>query len=358
MPESVVRRLHDARRFVLTTHERPDGDAVGSVLAFALYLQALGKEVRILNTDPVPHTMEWLEGIDMVEVFDGSIDQREAIASADVIAILDANAEHRLGRVGPAVRASGAHRLMIDHHTAPEAWFDSILVRESASSTGQLVYEVIRADDPTIIDRAIATALYVAIMTDTGSFRFSNVNGEVHRVVADLLDRGGLEPPEIHAEVFDKRTPEGLRLLSRVLQTLTLAHDGQVAWMAVTPRFLKESGASVEETEGFVNWGLSIEGVRASMLFTETERGTKVSFRSKGSWHVHRWAQALGGGGHPNASGAFIRKPLQETIDQVVAQAPGYLDLAPAGEGSDAVSDEDEAYLAELMNLQNRELRK
>lgn len=357
MPETLSRRLLDAQRLVLTTHERPDGDAVGSEIALALYLRGLGKEVHVFNTDPAPHTMEWLPGADLLTVFDGSIDQREAIAAADVILVVDTNAEHRLGRVGPSVRSSGAHTVVVDHHTDPESWFDSAYRRESASSTGQLVYEIICAHDADRIDSAVATALYVAIMTDTGSFRFSNVSPEVHRVVADLLERGGLEPSVIHAEVFDKRSPEGLRLLSRVLQTLTLAHDRQVAWMAVTPRMLKETESSIEETEGFVNWGLSIEGVRVSMLFTETERGTKVSFRSKGEWHVHRWAQALGGGGHPNASGAFVRKPLDETTDRVVAQAPRYLNLEVAADEPDPVSDEDEAYLAALLNLQNRESR-
>ncbi len=357
MPDKLARRLQDARRFVLTTHERPDGDAVGSEIAMALYLRGLGKEVHVLNTDPAPHTMEWLPGAELLTVFDGSMEQREAIAAADVILVLDTNAEHRLGRVGPSVRSSGAHTVMVDHHTGPETWFDSTYRRESASSTGQLVYEIICADGADRIDSAIASALYVAIMTDTGSFRFSNVTPEVHRVVADLLERGRLEPSILHAEVFDKRSPEGLRLLSRVLQTLALGHDRQVAWMVVTPRMLKETGSSIEETEGFVNWGLSIEGVRVSMLFTETERGTKVSFRSKGEWTVHRWAQALGGGGHPNASGAFVRKPLDETVERVVAQAPRYLDLEVATDDPDPVSDEDEAYLAALLNLQNREPR-
>lgn len=342
---------------MLTTHERPDGDAIGSEIALALYLRGLGKDVSVINSDPPPHTMEWLPGADVLTVFDGSIEQREAIGESDVIVVLDANAEHRLGQVGPPVRASGAHTVVVDHHTAPEPWFDSAYSRESASSTGELVYEIIRGDDADRIDAAIATALYVAIMTDTGSFRFSNVTAGVHRVIADLLERGRLDPPAIHAEVFDKRTHEGLRLLSRVLQTLTLEHDGQVAWMVVTPRFLKETGSSIDETEGFVNWGLSIEGVRVSMLLTETERGTKVSFRSKGEWHVHRWAQALGGGGHPNASGAFVRKPLDETIERVVAEAPRYLNLNEAPHDPESVSDEDEAYLAALMNLQNREQR-
>jgi phosphoesterase RecJ-like protein len=361
MPDTLVRRLLDARRIVLSTHERPDGDAIGSEIAMALYLRARGKEVHVINADPAPHTIDWLPGADVLTVFDGSIAQREAIATADVILVIDTNAEHRLGSVGPPVRSSGAHTVVVDHHTAPEPWFDSAYRRESASSTGELVYEIIRADDPGLIDAPIATALYVAIMTDTGSFRFSNVSPAVHRVVADILERGALDPALIHAEVYDKRTPAGLRLLSRVLQTLTLAHDDQVAWMVVTPRMLQETGSSIEETEGFVNWGLSIEGVRASLLFTETERGTKVSFRSKRHFHVHTWAQALGGGGHANAAGAFVRKPLDETIDRVVAQAPRYLDLEAAdGEpdpASDRVSSEDEAYLAALMNLQNREPR-
>lgn len=361
MPSSLIRRLHESRRVVLTTHERPDGDAIGSEIGMALYLEALGKEVHVLNADPTPHTLEWLPGADRIRVFNGSIDQREAVAGADVILVMDTNAEARLGRLGPAVRASAAHTVLVDHHTAPETWFDATYRREDVSSTGELVYEIIAADDPGRIDRDIATALYVAIMTDTGSFRFSNTSPAVHRAVADLLERGRLDPSPIHAEVFDKRTPEGLRLMSRVLQTLTVAHDGRVAWMVVTPRFLQETGASIEETEGFVNWGLAVEGVVTSILFTETEPGTKVSLRSKGAHHVHTWAQALGGGGHPNASGAFVRRPLDETIDRVIAQAPRYLGLDagdPAPEPEDGeLGDEDAAFLAALMNLQNRETR-
>lgn len=346
--------LRNSRRVVLTTHTRPDGDAVGSELALARYLDQIGVSVRILNSDPAPYALDWLPGARRLELFDGSLAQREAVATADVIVILDTNSEERLGSLGAAVRASSACKLLIDHHTAPENWFDQTYRDEATSSTGQLVFNVVAADDPDLIDHEMATALYVAIMTDTGSFRFSNVTPAVHRAVATILEKGDIDPAPIHAEIFDKRSLSGIKLLSRVLQTLTVAHGGLVAWMVVSSRSLNDTGASAEETEGFVNWGLSIEGVRVALIFTETEKGTKVSFRSKGTAHVHTWAQALGGGGHPNASGAFVRRPLEDVIQSVLGQAPRYLGEDDTADESDFLGVEDEAYLVSLMNLQNR----
>lgn len=357
MPREIVTTLRKARRVVLTTHSRPDGDAIGSELGLARYLDRIGVPVRILNVDPAPYALEWMPGASRIEVFDGSLDQLEAVANADVIVVLDTNAEDRLGSLGASVRASSATRILIDHHTAPESWFDLVFRAETTSSTGQLVYDLVAADDPSLVDHEMAVALYVAIMTDTGSFRFSNVTPTVHRVIADLLERGRLDPAPIHAQIFDKRSLPGLKLLSRVLQTLTLSNGGRVASMIVSARSLNDTGASVEETEGFVNWGLSIEGVEVAMIFTETEKGTKVSFRSKGATHVHAWARSLGGGGHVNASGAFLRMGLDTAVDTVLGQAARYVGAEPDEAEEPVLSSEDEAYLHSLMNPKNRAKR-
>jgi phosphoesterase RecJ-like protein len=133
-----------------------------------------------------------------------------------------------------------------------------------------------------------------------------------------------------------------------MLNSLQMDHDDAVSYMVISRAMLQETGASIEDTEGYINWGLSIDGVRATLLFTETERGTKVSFRSHGTDHVHKWAQSLGGGGHPNASGAFVRKPLDKTIKLVVEQATRYLDLQAETPGEDTLSEEDQEYLTML----------
>lgn len=355
MIDQVLSLIHTHERFVLTTHLRPDGDAIGSELGLGRLLRKLGKTVSIINSDPLAYNLSWLPGVTDVEVFEGTVDQRERIAGADVIFVLDTNGVERIGKLGSAVRNSDAVKVLIDHHPGPEEWFDVMYRRESASSTGELIYEVIEAMDLGLIDAEIATALYTAIMTDTGSFRYSSVNARVHRIVAELLERGDIRPTPIHTALFDTRTVEGLRLLSRTLDTLTLRYRGRVGYMVVTQRALRETGADVSETEGFVNYVLSVEGVDAALLFTETERGTKVSFRSKGTAFVHEWAQHFGGGGHRNASGAFIRRPLEDTIRAVIRAAPRFLDLEDeSAPEEEALSPEDEAYLSSLLDIQQK----
>ncbi|MDX1546632.1 MAG: bifunctional oligoribonuclease/PAP phosphatase NrnA [Rhodothermales bacterium] len=344
MRAAVLALLLRHERFVLTTHVRPDGDAIGSELALAAFLKRMGKQVRIFNSDPHPENLDWLPGSEALEVFSNAPAQLAAVAGADVVAVLDTNAQDRLGTLAEPVRNSGAVKVLIDHHTEPETWFDAAFAEDTASSTGELIYELICAHDPGLIDAAIASALYAAIVTDTGSFRYSSVTPAVHRITADLIERGGLRPDVIYTALYETRTPQGLRLLARVLGTLAIHYEGLLSTLVVSQRMLQETGASSEETEGFVNYGLSVEGVQVGLIFTETAHGTKVSFRSKGDRHVDAWARALGGGGHRNASGAFIRRPLDVVVDEVIASAADYLAL-PEPEGG-ALSDEDQELLA------------
>jgi bifunctional oligoribonuclease and PAP phosphatase NrnA len=355
MPQRVLPFLLEKDRFVLFTHVRPDGDALGSQLALGLFLKKLGKQVSMINSDPPAYNLYWLPGIEQVEVFDGSLDQRERIAEADAILVIDMNALERLGNAAGAVQNSSAKKILIDHHTHPENWFDLCYARESASSTGELVYELITAHDPSLIDADLATLLYTAIMTDTGSFRYSSVTPALHRMVADILERGDIRPTPIHTSLYDTRSVHGLRLLGLALEGITLAYNGQLGYMVVSQRMVRDTGSSLEETEGFVNYVLAIETVKAALLFSETDSGTKVSFRSKGTAHVNDWARALGGGGHRNAAGAYIRRPLHDVIHEVVTSAPKYIELEePAPEESDALSPEDELYLNSLLDLKSQ----
>lgn len=355
MLDQFVSTLKECKSAAITTHTRPDGDGIGSQLALGLFLEKQGVDVFLVNHDRAPYTLDWLPGLDRIRVFDGSVSQRERIARAEVLIVADTNNENRLGDVGPSFRSANGKRLLIDHHTASEDWFDLELNDEWASSTGELVYEIFAAWDLDAIDADIAAALYVAVMTDTGSFRFSNVTARVHHLIGDLIERGGLDSSTIHADIFDRRSPEGIRLLSRVLSTLELYFDGQIGSMVISRQALNETGANIEEAEGFVNHILSVEGVRVALLYTETERGTKVSFRSKGENHVHAWAQALRGGGHRNASGAFVRKPLEETMRLVIEKAPKFIELTEAsGIEVDEITDEDAEYLTSLLDEQSK----
>lgn len=352
MPDTARDLLRSANRLVLSTHTRPDADAIGSELALARFLRGEGKNVEIINHDPAPYNLDWMPGNESIRVYDGSLEQLEIIDAADLIVILDTNAEHRLGDVGQFLRNASAHKMLIDHHTDPEDWFDLQIVRESASSAGELVYEILAAWDADRIDHDIALALYTAIMTDTGSFRFSNVTPELHRITADLIERGSLDVSVIYSDVNDRKSLEGLHLLGRVLESIELAYGGVLATAVVSRRSMSSTGASSEETDGFVNQLLSIDGVRVAALLTETEKGTKISFRSKGDIYVHKWAQSLGGGGHRNASGAFVSDTLDAVRRSVVKSAPKYLDLDSSED--DEVDPEDAEYLSSLMDMNTR----
>lgn len=355
MTDDALALLRDHDHFLLTTHIRPDGDAIGSELGLGRYLQRQGKSVTLLNSDPVPDHLAWLPGADQVEVFDGTPDQLKALAEAEVAVVLDTNAAERLGDVAGPLRRSGATTLLVDHHTDPEGWFDHRYQRDTAAATAELLYELIRDDRPELVDADLATALYTGIMTDTGSFRYSSVTPSVHRAVADLLERGGIEPAPVHSALYDNRSLASLRLLSSVLQRIRLRYDGQVGYAVVTPEMLKAADATSDDKQGLVSYVLSIEGVRAALLFTETSGGTKVSFRSAIGTHVNGWAQSFGGGGHRNASGAYLEGyALDEAVEAVVGAAPRFLDLGNDQPGGDTLSDEDAAYLEEMLKTKSK----
>lgn len=343
----MLERLLAAERLVLTTHIRPDGDAIGSQVGLALFLEKLGKRVRIINADAPPRNLEWMLDLTKVITFTGALKQLKATTEADALVTMDTNGLKRLGDFGAPFKNSSGSKLLIDHHPDPETWFDYGLVDTSASATGELVYDLIAAHDPDMIDGPIATALYAAIMTDTGSFRYNATTARTHRIVADLLERGNIGPEPLHIAIYDTRQQSSLRLLARALDTITPVYDGQVAYVVVSSQMLDASGARSDEAEGVVGYPLSLEGVRAVVMFLETARGIKCSFRSKGDLAVNGWARRYGGGGHRNASGAFVEgKALREVIDDVIGSAPKYLDLGTEYELGDELSQDDVALLA------------
>lgn len=350
MLDDVLTLVRENERFFVTTHLSPDGDALGSQIALGRFLQKLGKTAAMVNSDEVSYNLQWMPGSDDVEVYDGSLDQREALAEADVVFVLDTNDEERLGKLGGMVRDATASTVIIDHHLQPEGWFDVEFIREAAAATGELVYEMIEASDPDLLDAEIATALYTAIMTDTGSFRYSSVTPRLHRIVADILERGNIEPAPIHEAIYDRKSMPGLRLLGRMLNRIRLRHNGQLAYSVVTQRMVEDTGASWDDKQGFVNYVLSIEGVKAALLFSEVDDGSKISFRSEADIHVDEWARHFGGGGHRNAAGAYVKRPtFEEVIEDVIDVASRFIEFDESYGGGDELTAEDEAYLETLL---------
>ena len=349
---SVREALDGADRLVLSSHLRPDGDALGSEIALALALRARGKEVLVLNVDPPPRTLDWfVEGqpAGLVQTYEkGSLPQAEAVASADLLVVLDTNAKHRLGDVGDLFTQASAPVVLIDHHPDPETWFDLACTRTEAAATAEIVYDLVAGWDAGLLDAAVATALYVGIVTDTGSFRYRATTPRTHAIVADILDRGDISPEPIHVAVFDGRSRGGLRLLAASLQTIQTHYGGRLATMWVDGEMIRRSGALFDETEGLISYALGLDGVVAAVIFLEVPSGVKASFRSKGDCPINRWAAQFGGGGHANASGAFIKGgQLRRTIKDVVDAAPAHVMADPsAAPEDDTLTDADLSLLA------------
>lgn len=350
MLEEVRTLIQENERFFITTHEGPDGDALGSQIALGRFLEKLGKTVAMVNTDDLPYSLDWMPCSDRVEVFDSSLHQHEALAEADVVFVLDTNDEERLGRIGSMVRDATATKVLIDHHLEPEQWFDVQFVRNTAAATGELIYEIIEQIDPDLIDKEIATGLYTAIMTDTGSFRYSSVTPQLHRIVADVLERGEIQPAPIHETIYDRKSMPGLRLLGRMLNRIRLRYNGQLGYSVVTQRMVEDTGATWDDKKGFVNYVLSIEGVKAALLFSETDDGSKISFRSEADVRVDEWARHFDGGGHRNAAGAYVKgATFEEVIEKVIEAAPKYISFDPHHNPGDDLSPEDRSYLKALL---------
>ncbi len=348
-------QIFAADRLVLTTHLRPDGDAIGSEIALARALVAAGKTVTILNTDVVPRTLDWLveeQPAGLVQQAEsGNLAQARAVAEADVLVVLDTNARHRLGIAGDMIAQAGKPILLVDHHPDPETWFTTACVRTDASAAAEIVYDLIAGYDPDLIDRAVATALYVGIMTDTGSFRYGATTPRTHAIVSDVLQRGDLRPEPIHVALFDGRSLASLRLLSAALATIQTHFDSRFATIVVTQNTIRQTGAFFDEAEGLVNYALSLDGVVAACIFLELPSGVKLSFRSKGDCPINTWANAFGGGGHANASGAYVANETVKTLlPKVIDAAPLHVMAQPGtAEATDGdLSDDDMALLAQF----------
>lgn len=347
--DDILQVLQNSNRILITTHIRPDGDAIGSELALGRFLHRMGKDVAMINTHEVPSSLDWMPNVEAIQVFDGSLHQHGTIAAADTIVVVDTNTMHRLGsKLGPIVRNSTACKVLIDHHTEPEAWFDHVYVEERAAATGEMIYTLIcHHDAGFLVHKEIATALYVALVTDTGSFQYGTVTPNVHRITAEILERGGVDPSAVYSAIYESHSLPWARLLAQVLGTLTMHFEGRLGYLVATRGMITETGCTYSDLEGFVDYAMAIEGVEVALLFSQLPHGTKVSFRSKGDRHVHKWARNFGGGGHRNASGAYLTRPLEEVISSVMEAAPRYTGLAEESDGG--LSADDEAYLTTLL---------
>ena len=329
LAKSFASAFRPGQRVCLTTHVNPDGDGLGSEVGLIHLLRANGVEAVITNPTPTPPRFSFLFN-DLPGV-DKTGDAVREIRRADLIVVLDISDISRLGMLIAAVRERGVPTACVDHHvSAGQLPLGPRYVDPEAAATGELIFELAKGNGWPIT-QAVAKALYVAILTDTGGFRFSNTRPRTLRIAADLLE-AGVDAEEIYLEVYAK-APEGRpRLLADALQTLVVEPQYGLAWVTVPPGSIERHGVSSDDLDGVVEFPRSIEGVRMALLFREIAQGrVKVSLRSVGDVDVAAFAKAYGGGGHTKAAGLSLTGSLAEVQTTVLRAAREYLGTNGAG---------------------------
>lgn len=312
---------------LIITHYNPDGDAMGSSLAFYHYLIKKGKEPVLVTPNDYPEFLHWLPGNEKVIVYkrnSGTV--LNEIKKADAIFTLDFNDVDRTEGLEKYLLEAPGKKVLIDHHPDPGKFADIIISNTQYSSTAELVYHVIDSlGDSNLVDKVISECLYTGIMTDTGSFNYNSSNPYTYAVVSKLIEKG-VNKDKIFGKIYDNFSTDRMRLLGYCLyKKMEVFPEFNAAIIGLTRKELKEFNFSPGDSEGFVNYPLSIDGIKFSAFFIEKEKSVKISFRSKGEFPANKFAENhFKGGGHKNASGGHSDKSYEDTLKKFRALLPGY----------------------------------
>lgn len=318
--------LSSPRKVVITTHANPDADALGSSLGFYHFLKKRGHEVYVITPTDYPEFLQWMTGNEAVIIFSEKTASRtnQLFKEADLICCLDFSGLNRLKNLGEKVRASNSKKLLVDHHLNPERFADFEHWNDKAAATAELIYELILMLDGKLeIDPDMAECLYAGIMTDTGSFKHNSTSARIHRIAAELIDIG-VNVNRISRLIYDTNSLNKIRFTGYALmEKLTVDTDKKVAHFVITAeeheRFHLKSG----DTEGLVNYALSIKGIVVAAILMEKEGEVKLSFRSVGDYAVNDIAaRYFNGGGHRNAAGGVSDLSLEDTVEKFKSLIP------------------------------------
>jgi bifunctional oligoribonuclease and PAP phosphatase NrnA len=308
------------KKVVITTHTKPDADALGSSLGLAGFLKKKGHEVQVITPTDYPEFLHWMHGHSEVLIFNEGNQEESArlVAEADLIFCLDFSALHRINELGELVRQAGGQKILIDHHLEPEHFADFEFWSIKAAATAELVFELIDMfGDKNYIDQPIAEALYAGVMTDTGSFKHPNTTQHVHQIVAELIGLGA-DTAKVGKLVYDNNSLNRLKFLGYCLsEKLEVRQEAKTAFFALNSRDLSRFNSRTGDTEGLVNYALSLKGVVMAAMIAEREDGIKISFRSVGDFAVNEFAKNhFEGGGHKNAAGGISRLSFEQTVEK------------------------------------------
>ncbi len=319
--KSFKNKISSPQKIVITTHHKPDADALGSSLGLANYLKKKGHEVNVITPSDYPPFLHWMKGNSEVINFEKKSTQPvalEKINDADIIFCLDFSSLTRLADMEETVSNSKAYKVNIDHHQDPKDFADFKYLSCQAAATCELVYELIVAlGDKNLIDADIAECLYAGIMTDTGGFKHPNTSKNVHLVTAELIELGA-DNAKISRLIYDTNSINRLKFIGfAITRRLTILEDLQTAYFSISKKDLRKYQSQTGDTEGLVNYALSLDRIKIAALFTEREDGVKISFRSTEEVPINKFAEMFfEGGGHKNAAGGKSQLSLSETTEK------------------------------------------
>lgn len=327
--DSLKNFLAVSRRVAVVTHWSPDGDAIGSSLGLSNYLQKAGHQATVIVPNAYPEFLWWMKGHETVLNAEKELNRaKDVFAKSELIFCLDFNDLARIKVVGQFIETLNIPKVLIDHHPQPSDFAQYNLHKVEASSTCELIYEFIqRMDGLNLIDRDIANCLYAGIMTDTGSFRFPATTPHTHRVVADLIERGA-ENSLVYNRVYDENSEDRVRLLGYSLrEKLQVFPEYKTAFFTLSNEEHDRFNYKRGDTEGLVNYALTIKGIVFAAFFAEREGIIKCSFRSKGTFDVNLFARTnFNGGGHRNAAGGLSETKLDEAVKKFKSLLPAYIE--------------------------------
>lgn len=312
----ITKLLEKNNSFLITSHKNIDGDAIGSELALYFILKKLNKKPIILNQDRLPRIYNFLPDSDKVHCLE---DNYINIKNIDVGIIVDCSNFERIEETYKIFK-NIKNIINIDHHNSNKKFGKLNYIDSSASSVGEIIYDLIKFINLDLLDEKISTCLYTAIITDTGSFRYSNVSSKTFSVVSDLASQG-IKPNLIADNIYNRNTYSGLKLLGKALLTLEVDESNYVSWLTITRDMLNNTEANDEEVEGIIDMARTLENTEVSILFRETkDNKIKVSFRSKGDFNVDKFAGKFNGGGHPNSSGCVCSGKIAEVKEKILSE--------------------------------------
>lgn len=322
--------LSSPKKIVIVSHRNPDGDAYGSSLALYHYLLKLNHEVNVVSPNDCPDFLKWLPSQEDIVVFEEEKSRgTKLLNEAEFIFTLDFNALHRVGKLMQEVLENvTATFIMIDHHQQPDDYATYMFTDPQISSTSQMIYHFFeKLETLDSIDKNIAVCIYTGILTDTGSFKYSSTTSTTHKIIANLIDKN-IEHTKIHNRLYDTNSYNRLQLLGKALRNLKVIEECKTAYITLSQREMNLFNFKKGDTEGFVNYGLSLKGVVFAVIFIEDQKQgiIKMSLRSKGKFSVNDFARNyFNGGGHENAAGGRSEDSLENTVDKFVKIVPTYI---------------------------------